>query len=116
MDETPSACLELVLEASSRLVRGAEAPCHAGALVGVARLVEAGWRAVAITARPAHLGGVTRQWLRAHGLRLEAVHHTALGKKHELARELGVVATIEDNPMEAETLAEAPATRETRKK
>ena len=82
-----------------------DAPVHAGAASGLAALRHAGWRAVGITARPAHLRHVTRRWLCDHGLDLESVVHTSLGAKHEAARSLGVAATIEDNPVEAELLA-----------
>ena len=81
-----------------------EAPLQAGAAVGVACLLEAGWRAVGITARPSHLREVTLAWLGRHGLALDAVYHARLGHKSQLAHELGVTATIEDNPAEAELL------------
>jgi uncharacterized HAD superfamily protein len=80
------------------------APAHAGAVGGVACLLGAGWRAVGITARSEHLVDVTERWLRAQGLPLDGVIHTAVGTKHEVAQRLGVVATIEDNPTEAERL------------
>jgi uncharacterized HAD superfamily protein len=76
-----------------------------GACYGVAALRDAGWRVVGITARPSHLAGVTTAWLEAHGLDLEEVHHTAVGTKADVARRLGVRATVEDNPDEAELLA-----------
>jgi uncharacterized HAD superfamily protein len=82
-----------------------DAPVHTGAATGLAALLHAGWQAVGITARPAHLRHVTRRWLRDHGLLLESVIHAPLGGKHEVARALGVAATIEDNPVEAELLA-----------
>ncbi|MBV8303502.1 MAG: hypothetical protein JOZ04_04780 [Acidimicrobiia bacterium] len=75
-----------------------------GASYGVAALRAAGWRIVGITARPAHVAGVTVSWLHAHGLSLDDVHHTALGAKAQVARRLGVRATVEDNPAEAELL------------
>ena len=81
------------------------APVAEGAAAGVAALVNAGWRLVGITARAPHLAGATAWWLEAHGLPLEGVHHTAVGAKSELGRSLGVEATIEDNPVEAELLA-----------
>jgi uncharacterized HAD superfamily protein len=80
------------------------APLQAGAASGIACLIDAGWRAVGITARPSHLGDVTRAWLHDHGLPLQQVFHTRLGGKARLAAELGVLATIEDNPVEAELL------------
>jgi len=83
----------------------AEAQPTDGAVYGVAALRAAGWRIVGITARPSHLADVTVAWLRAHGLALDDVHHTALGAKAEVARHLGVGATVEDNPTEAELLA-----------
>jgi uncharacterized HAD superfamily protein len=77
-----------------------------GAVAGVACLLEAGWRLVGITARPPGLAGVTRSWLARHGVELEEVHHTALGAKSQVAARLGAFATIEDNPREADLLAE----------
>jgi uncharacterized HAD superfamily protein len=82
------------------------APVAEGAAAAIASMVEAGWRLVGITARAPHLAEATASWLEAHGLPLEAVHHTAVGGKAERAAELGVQATIEDNPVEAELLAE----------
>jgi len=82
------------------------APAAAGAVEGVSRLRQAGWTAVGITARPAHLGDVTLAWLKATGMRLDSVHHTPVGTKSAVARRLGVVASIEDNPAEAELLGE----------
>ena len=76
-----------------------------GAAFGVAALRAAGWDIVGITARPAHLADVTVSWLHSHGLTLDGVHHTALGTKADVARHLGVRATVEDNPDEAELLA-----------
>jgi len=76
-----------------------------GAAFGVAALRDAGWDIVGITARPPHLADVTRSWLDAHGLALDDVHHTTLGTKAAVARRLGVRATVEDNPEEAELLA-----------
>ncbi len=77
-----------------------------GAAAGVAALVEAGYRLVGITARPGHLVEVTRAWLDTAGMPLEAVHHTRLGGKAGVAARLGVIATVEDNPREADLLAE----------
>jgi hypothetical protein len=37
---------------------------------------------------------------------VEEVHHTVVGTKSEVARALGAHATVEDNPTEAELLAE----------
>ena len=83
----------------------AEARPADGAAFGVAALRAAGWGIVGITARPGHLADVTASWLDAHGLGLDEVHHTALGTKADVARRLGVRATVEDNPDEAELLA-----------
>ena len=80
------------------------ATLHDGAGFGVHQLVEAGWTLVGITARPAHLASVTRAWLSRHGLDLDGVHHTRVGTKAAVARRLGAVAAIEDNPVEAELL------------
>jgi uncharacterized HAD superfamily protein len=77
-----------------------------GAAYGVGQLLDAGWRLVGITARGPHLGPVTRAWLARHGLALGAVHHTPVGTKSAVARRLGAVAAIEDNPAEAELLGE----------
>ena len=82
------------------------APVADGAVWGVERLQQTGWRTVGITARPPHLAGVTRRWLARHGLALDEVHHTTVGGKSQVARDLGVVVTIEDNPHEADQLAE----------
>jgi len=82
------------------------APVAAGAFWGVGRLQQAGWRTVGITARPAHLAGVTRRWLARHGIVLDEVHHTTVGGKSAVAAGLGVLVTIEDNPHEADQLAE----------
>jgi uncharacterized HAD superfamily protein len=75
-----------------------------GAVFGVAALRAAGWGIVGITARPPHLAAVTMAWLASNGLALDEVHHTALGTKADVARRLGVRATVEDNPTEAELL------------
>jgi uncharacterized HAD superfamily protein len=76
-----------------------------GAIDGMACLQEAGWGVVGITARPRHLIEVTRRWLARHGLPLHDVRHTTVGSKAAVAAELGVAATVEDNPHEAEQLA-----------
>lgn len=76
-----------------------------GAQFGVSRLRSAGWRLVGITARPPRLAAVTSAWLFTHGMSLDEIHHTEMGKKAEVARRLGVDATVEDNPHEAELLA-----------
>jgi uncharacterized HAD superfamily protein len=77
-----------------------------GAEFGVLALRAAGWDIVGITARPSHLSEVTVAWLDAHGMGLDEVHHTVLGTKAAVARRLGVRATVEDNPQEAELLAD----------
>ena len=82
------------------------APVAPGAALGVHRLREAGWRVVGITARPRHLAEITRSWLRRHRIHLESVHHTEVGSKADVAAGLGVAVTVEDNPHEAEQLAE----------
>ncbi|MGI9033142.1 MAG: 5' nucleotidase, NT5C type [Acidimicrobiales bacterium] len=83
-----------------------EAPATCGAVAGVGRLRAAGHEVVGITARPRALGAVTTSWLSARGLVLDAVHHTPVGTKATVAASLGVDATVEDNPVEAELLAE----------
>ncbi|MFN2503790.1 MAG: hypothetical protein ABR540_06080 [Acidimicrobiales bacterium] len=83
----------------------AGAPVADGAAWGVSRLRSTGWRVVGITARPQHLADCTRDWLDRHGLSLEAVHHTPVGTKAEVAARLGALVTVEDNPHEAEKLA-----------
>ena len=70
------------------------------------QLRDAGWRLVGITARPAHLAAATSDWLARHRLPLDDVHHTPVGTKAQVARRIGAVATVEDNPTEAELLAE----------
>jgi uncharacterized HAD superfamily protein len=77
---------------------------HDGAGHGVRQLREAGWTLVGVTARPAHLAAVTLAWLARHALPLDGVHHTRVGAKAGVARRLGAVAAIEDNPVEAELL------------
>lgn len=83
-----------------------DAPLLEGAALGVGALIDGGWEVCGITARPDHLAGATAEWLRACGLPLTSVHHVASGQKAGVAAALGVVATIEDNPREAELLAE----------
>jgi uncharacterized HAD superfamily protein len=82
------------------------APVAEGAAWGVSRLLHTGWRVVGITARPARLAGVTKAWLARHGLGLEAVYHTEVGAKSEVAARLGALVTVEDNPHEADQLAD----------
>jgi len=82
------------------------APVCEGAAPALAALRHAGWRLVGITARPPHLARPTVAWLAGHGLPVDEVHHTAVGTKAEVARRLGVSATVEDNPAEAELLAD----------
>jgi uncharacterized HAD superfamily protein len=82
------------------------APVSEGAVAAVGALVDAGWRLVGITARAPHLAEATEGWLAAHHLPLEAVHHATVGGKAAVSARLGVDATIEDNPVEAELLAE----------
>ncbi len=84
----------------------ATAPLAEGATWGVRHLRAAGWRLVGITARPAHLAPVTRAWLESHHIHLDDVHHTPVGTKAEVARQVGALVTIEDNPHEAEQLAD----------
>ena len=82
-----------------------QAPPTRGAVSGVAQLRAAGHAVVGITARHAHLAEVTTRWLAATGLVLDAVRHTNVGGKAVVAVELGVHASVEDNPAEAESLA-----------
>ena len=82
------------------------APVCDGVPQALRRLREAGWQLVGITARPAHLAAATKAWLVRHRLPVDEVHHTAVGTKSEVARALGADATIEDNPTEAELLAD----------
>ncbi|MGI8984042.1 MAG: 5' nucleotidase, NT5C type [Acidimicrobiales bacterium] len=82
------------------------APVCEGVHVALGQLRQSGWDLVGITARPAHLAEATRAWLARHRLPVEEVHHTPVGTKSEVARRLGVDATIEDNPAEAELLAD----------
>ncbi|MEW6154593.1 MAG: hypothetical protein AB1673_11485 [Actinomycetota bacterium] len=82
------------------------APVADGAAWGVSRLRQAGWGVVGITARPQPLAEVTRVWLARHGLDLDEVHHTQVGSKSAVAERLGVSVTVEDNPHEADQLAQ----------
>ncbi len=82
------------------------APVCDGVALALSQLRTAGWDLVGITARPAPLAPATRAWLARHRLPVEEVHHTAVGTKSAVARRLGTDATIEDNPTEAELLAE----------
>ena len=84
----------------------AGAPVAEGAAWGVQRLRDAGWGVVGITARPVPLAEVTAVWLARHGLGLDEVHHTTVGAKSEVAARLGVTVTVEDNPLEADQLAD----------
>ncbi len=84
----------------------AEAPVFDGVAAALHELRGAGWDLVGITARPPHLAEATRAWLSRHGLPVDEVHHTLVGTKAEVARDLGTEVTIEDNPVEAELLAE----------
>ena len=84
----------------------AGAPVVPGAAGGMAALRSAGWRLVAVTARAAHLVDATAEWLARHRLPIDSVHHTPVGTKAGVARRLGVEASIEDNPAEAELLGE----------
>jgi uncharacterized HAD superfamily protein len=84
----------------------ATAPLCPGAAPALAELRAAGWRLVGITARPPHLAAATMAWLARHGLPVDEVHHTPAGTKAVVARALGASATIEDNPTEAELLAD----------
>jgi uncharacterized HAD superfamily protein len=82
------------------------APLCDGVRPALYALQAAGWDLVGITARPPHLAAATRAWLARHRLPVREVHHTAVGTKSGVARRLGADATIEDNPAEAELLAE----------
>jgi uncharacterized HAD superfamily protein len=83
-----------------------ESPVCEGAAPAMAELRAGGWRLVGITARPLHLAGATSAWLTGHGLPLEEVHHTPAGTKAGVARRLGAAAMVEDNPAEAELVAD----------
>jgi len=84
----------------------AAAPVCEGVAAALRELGRAGWDLVGITARPPHLAAATRAWMASHGLPVHEVHHTAVGTKSAVARALGADATIEDNPTEAELLAD----------
>ncbi|MGH9264603.1 MAG: 5' nucleotidase, NT5C type [Acidimicrobiales bacterium] len=84
----------------------AGAPVCDGVATALGELRRAGWRLVGITARPTHLAGATQAWLARHRLPVDEVHHTPVGTKSAVARRLGADATIEDNPTEAELLAD----------
>ncbi len=84
----------------------ADAPVCDGVASALFALRAAGWDLVGITARPVHLAAATRAWLARHRLPVDEVHHTAVGTKSAVARRLGTDATIEDNPTEAELLAD----------
>jgi len=84
----------------------ATAPLCDGVAQALQALQCAGWDLVGITARPPHLASPTLDWLARHRLPVEEVHHTAVGTKSAVARRLGADATIEDNPAEAESLAD----------
>jgi uncharacterized HAD superfamily protein len=84
----------------------AEAPVCDGAASALRALRTAGWDMVGITARPPHLAETTRAWLARHRLPVTDVRHTAVGTKAQVAGALGAEVTIEDNPTEAELLAE----------
>lgn len=83
-----------------------EAPLIEGAAVALSALVDAGWDLVGITARAPHLTDATTTWLAHHQLPLDGVHHAPMLAKSKVAARLGVIATIEDNPEEAELLGE----------
>lgn len=82
------------------------APVCEGVPRALVELRAAGWGLVGITARPPHLAAATLAWMARHGLPVDEVHHTAVGTKAAVARDLGAHATIEDNPAEAELLAD----------
>ena len=82
------------------------APLCEGAAAALAQLRRAGWDLVGITARPPHLADATEAWLARHGLPVGEVHHVPVGTKADVARRLGADVTVEDNPTEAELLAE----------
>jgi uncharacterized HAD superfamily protein len=81
-------------------------PVCEGAANALEELIRGGWQLVGITARPPQLAEATAQWLERHGLPVEEVHHTPVGTKAEVARRLEVAAMVEDNPGEAELVAE----------
>lgn len=82
------------------------APMCDGVVPALHTLREAGWRLVGITARPAHLAVATRRWMAQHRLPVEEIHHAPVGTKSAVAADIGAEATIEDNPTEAELLAD----------
>lgn len=82
------------------------APLIEGVLEAMAALAEAGWDMVGITARAPDLADATEAWLARHELPLIGVHHTPMLSKAGVAERLGVATAIEDNPEEAEMLAE----------
>ncbi|HEX2047491.1 MAG TPA: hypothetical protein VHF27_06990 [Acidimicrobiales bacterium] len=84
----------------------ATAPVCEGVAPALGELRDAGWDLVGITARPPHLARATLEWLAGHRLPVHDVHHTTVGTKSAVARHLGADATVEDNPAEAELLAE----------
>ncbi len=82
------------------------APVCDGVAAALSQLRRAGWELVGITARPPHLAAATKAWMALHRLPVAEIHHTPVGTKSEVARALGADATIEDNPAEAELLAD----------
>lgn len=82
------------------------APVCDGVAQALSELRRAGWDLVGITARPPHLARATQAWMARHGLPVGEIHHTPVGTKSDVARELRADATIEDNPTEAELLAD----------
>lgn len=82
------------------------APPVSGAVEAAAEMRIAGWSLVGITARPDSLSEVTVDWLHRQGIDLEEVHHAPMGQKSAVAARLSVQMTIEDNPDEADLLAQ----------
>ena len=82
------------------------APVAEGAANALLQLIDAGWDLVGITARAQHLGPATAAWFARHRLPVETVHHCQVGAKSAVAYDLGAAAAIEDNPLEAELLAD----------
>lgn len=78
-----------------------------GARRALGALCDAGWTAVAVTARAPHLAAVTRSWIAAMQLPIDDVRHAPLLGKAEVAAALGADAAIDDHPEEAESLASA---------
>lgn len=76
-----------------------------GARHALGALCDAGWTAVAVTARSPHLAPVTRAWIAAMRLPIDDVRHAPLLGKAEVAASLGAAAAIDDHPEEAESLA-----------